>query len=366
MNIDALIEFSGILLSLFSLIFIIVIAYPNHKKHQFFILFIFEFLIIQTILFIEHNDIQLPFRNDNLIVNKVLFGGLTTGFFLLLPTLKLYIHEVSILKVRPKKWLHLVLPLVISVVLTLFTFNRPAFIPRNAIVPSFFILFSAESIFLLISIQRIVRKHLKILRESYSFTEGIDIKWGKTLAYSLFVLFFGIIASEYLIGHIKAVQNLFLVAFVGFICIYFFKYVLVSNRNLIAVSKRDEKIELITEEIKHSDKENEIFQKIDGLLKETELSMNSSLSIKDLASEIGINYKYISQAISEQGLTFYELINTERAKRAKHLLEDKEYQFVSIEDIAFQCGFKSKVTFYKYFKKLFNTTPSEYRNKTLS
>lgn len=89
--------------------------------------------------------------------------------------------------------------------------------------------------------------------------------------------------------------------------------------------------------------------------------MNSRLNISDVALEIGVNYKYISLAINAQGITFLELINSKRIDKAKLMLEDKSNQFLSVEEIGKQVGFKSKAAFYKYFKEKYNLTPSAFR-----
>ncbi|WP_431608638.1 helix-turn-helix domain-containing protein [Chryseobacterium sp. 'Rf worker isolate 10'] len=54
---------------------------------------------------------------------------------------------------------------------------------------------------------------------------------------------------------------------------------------------------------------------------------------------------------------FHEYTNTSRIQHFKQiLLEDPS---ASVTDLAFQCGFKSKSTFYKYFKKEFHCLPSQ-------
>lgn len=54
---------------------------------------------------------------------------------------------------------------------------------------------------------------------------------------------------------------------------------------------------------------------------------------------------------------FHEYTNRNRIQHFKQILS--EDPSASVTDIAFQCGFKSKSTFYKYFKKEFDCLPSQ-------
>ena len=108
-------------------------------------------------------------------------------------------------------------------------------------------------------------------------------------------------------------------------------------------------------------KQRDLYEKVDTLITCKALYLNPTLNIVDVAKEMGTNYKYISRAINAQGFTFLDLINIKRIAKAKLLLEDKSNEFLSVEEIGKQVGFKSKATFYKYFKEKYNQTPSMFR-----
>lgn len=57
---------------------------------------------------------------------------------------------------------------------------------------------------------------------------------------------------------------------------------------------------------------------------------------------------------------FHEYTNRHRIQHFKKILQ--EDPSASVTDLAFQCGFKSKSTFYKYFKMEFNCLPSQLVN----
>jgi len=85
------------------------------------------------------------------------------------------------------------------------------------------------------------------------------------------------------------------------------------------------------------------------------------LSLKKLADEMDISYKYLSDIFKkETGSTFLDYLHDLRNKKAKELLISTE---IPISEIGEQIGYLSSNTFIKTFKKLNGITPGEYRKK---
>lgn len=83
------------------------------------------------------------------------------------------------------------------------------------------------------------------------------------------------------------------------------------------------------------------------------------LSLKMIADEMDISYKYLSDVFKkETGKNFLEYVHDIRNKKAKELLATTED---SITDIGEQVGYLSSNTFIKTFKKLNGITPGEFR-----
>ncbi len=83
------------------------------------------------------------------------------------------------------------------------------------------------------------------------------------------------------------------------------------------------------------------------------------LSLKMIADEMDISYKYLSDVFKkETGKNFLEYVHDIRNKKAKELLATTE---ASITDIGEQVGYLSSNTFIKTFKKLNGITPGEFR-----
>jgi AraC-like DNA-binding protein len=103
-------------------------------------------------------------------------------------------------------------------------------------------------------------------------------------------------------------------------------------------------------------------KKLMSYMDETRSYLSSGINLPELAKEIAIPSRYISQVLNEKlEMSFYDFINKYRIEEAKILLSDPEYHNNSIIEIAYDCGFNSKSVFNAAFKKFTGKTPSEYR-----
>ena len=103
--------------------------------------------------------------------------------------------------------------------------------------------------------------------------------------------------------------------------------------------------------------------KISSCLEENETYLNPDITLRDLASASKLSTHEVSEAInSGYGINFNELINRYRVDKVKKELLDTDKDHLSLVAIAHDCGFNSKATFNRVFKKVTGTSPSEYRN----
>jgi len=83
------------------------------------------------------------------------------------------------------------------------------------------------------------------------------------------------------------------------------------------------------------------------------------IDIQKLASEMATNRTSLFEAIKAvTGKTLMEFINYLRLDEAKRLLDNST---LTIETIAFDCGFNTSSTLYRQFRERYRITPSEYR-----
>lgn len=89
--------------------------------------------------------------------------------------------------------------------------------------------------------------------------------------------------------------------------------------------------------------------------------LNQELSVNDVAAALETHPNYVSQYINEElGLTFYDYINSKRIDEFKRIAQLPDNSKFNILGLSYDCGFNSKSTFNRNFKKFTGITPTEY------
>ncbi|MFA6233134.1 MAG: AraC family transcriptional regulator [Bacteroidota bacterium] len=98
-----------------------------------------------------------------------------------------------------------------------------------------------------------------------------------------------------------------------------------------------------------------------ALMVKNELHKKSDLSINDLASTLAVHPNYLSQVINQrEQKNFYDFVNFYRIQAFKRLIEANKNQQFTLLSIAYDCGFSSKSSFNRCFKKETGQTPSQF------
>jgi AraC-like DNA-binding protein len=104
-----------------------------------------------------------------------------------------------------------------------------------------------------------------------------------------------------------------------------------------------------------------LHQSLIQLMTENALYKKSDLSISDLSSKLVVHPNYLSQIINQkEKKNFYDFVNTYRFEEFKRLIAMKKNQQYTLLSLAYDCGFSSKSSFNRYFKRATGQTPSEY------
>lgn len=92
--------------------------------------------------------------------------------------------------------------------------------------------------------------------------------------------------------------------------------------------------------------------------------LNSELTLGILAKELNLHPNNVSRIINE-GLkkSFSDFVNEYRIDAVIQKLGDAEYNKITLLGVAFDCGFNSKTTFNRVFKKAMGKTPLEYKEE---
>lgn len=106
----------------------------------------------------------------------------------------------------------------------------------------------------------------------------------------------------------------------------------------------------------------QITSAIEQALNNEKAYLNATLTLSDLAKAVQLTDKKLSTFINQELATnFYELVNRYRIAAFKSEVILTTNQNLTIWGIASQCGFNSKTSFNRIFKKQTGLTPSQYQ-----
>jgi len=201
----------------------------------------------------------------------------------------------------------------------------------------------------------LLKRHRNNIRDQFSDLEKVNLQWLRILTFGMggiwiLVIFF---RSEVL-TLVGMVIFVFLIGFFGV------RQADIFTRNQLPVDAEEQKKKYIksglTEEVS-----SKLHQTLIHLMTEEVLYTKSDLSINDLSSKLGVHPNYLSQIINQkEKKNFYDFVNTYRLEEFKRLVAIPKNQQFTLLSLAYDCGFSSKSSFNRYFKKATGQTPSEY------
>jgi AraC-like DNA-binding protein len=244
----------------------------------------------------------------------------------------------------------------------------------------FFLIFSGP-FYAIISLVRL-RKHSRYIALSFSYTEGISLKWLKGV-FSLVIavnalMILSNILSDVIpvityqtadnIVHATNVALVFFIGYKGFKQRLIYPWVYRDDQNLETDTAKS--IKTGTNQSQKPRYEKSGLQDTDArilytalvkLMEREELYLDGKLSIKTIADKMGVSVNHMSQVINQySGKNFFRFVNEYRVEKAKTLLTDPASQKFKILAIAYECGFNSKSSFNTIFKEYTGNTPSEF------
>jgi AraC-like DNA-binding protein len=201
----------------------------------------------------------------------------------------------------------------------------------------------------------LLRRHRENIEDRFSDLEKINLRWLQILTFGLggiwlLVLFFGSDAIVFA----GVVVFVFLIAFFGI------QQADIFTRTPLATGGNEQKEKYqksgLTEEAS-----SELLQELRRLMADEALYKRSDLSIDDLSSKLGVHPNYLSQVINQkEKMHFYDFVNTYRIEEFKRLIALQKNQQFTLLSLAYDCGFSSKTSFNRFFKKATGLTPSQY------
>lgn len=105
-------------------------------------------------------------------------------------------------------------------------------------------------------------------------------------------------------------------------------------------------------------------QKVKSLVEDEKLYVEPELTLSSLAKKMSTNTSVLSRVINQGfNASFNDFINEYRINAVKEKLQSGEQKIQTLLGIAYDCGFNSKATFNRAFKKTTGLSPKEWLQK---
>jgi AraC-like DNA-binding protein len=255
----------------------------------------------------------------------------------------------------------------------------------------------------------ILRRHRKAILQEFSYTEKINLRWLQFLIYGIGVIWILVFATDEIL-FTGVVLFIVLIGYFGIKQPGIFISQRVSNPlNQSAGQDPGTKIQTRTESISQpledssrpqdpafatsgstsieqphipviQDDQSErrkylksgltpemaesLHKRLTKLMESDKLYTECELSLFQLANRLNTLPNYLSQVINDkEGKNFYDYINMLRIEEFKSLVSRPENRKYTLLSLSYDCGFNSKSSFNKNFKKVTGQSPSEYLNQ---
>lgn len=245
-----------------------------------------------------------------------------------------------------------------------FLFVRALFIPTSGVV------------YILLSLMEL-RRHRKAIVEQFSSVDKVNLAWLQNLIIWLSAIWvLVLIGNDHWIFSATVVFT-FLIGFFGI------RQGVIFNTHPPEVGHNrgdklpiETKVEDITEEpeaVKYqksglsAESSDALHRRMNALMAAEKLYKASEFSLTDLAERLNVPPNHVSQVINErEGKNFYDYVNSLRIHEFMAIARAPGSRKLTLFGLAQLCGFNSKSTFNRYFKKITGQSPSEYLNDVMA
>lgn len=142
------------------------------------------------------------------------------------------------------------------------------------------------------------------------------------------------------------------------------KQTTLRNEKLKVINVFDDENSILKRDSKINPTEPDILKwkdKLSSLMIQKKMFENPRLTLSDVADELGTTTKTISSVVNSGfNMNFNDFVNHYRIEAVKDMLDKGEQSTSTLLGIALDCGFNSKATFNRAFKKSTSISPKVY------
>ena len=213
------------------------------------------------------------------------------------------------------------------------------------------------------------KKYRAWLNENFSDTEKLKFDWLRNFLYIFtFVLILGAIFdfTGSFIKRLSYIQYFYFEFILGLVTYYLAIAGYLRSKTIELEFSAGESQEIEERKTLLSAKELEnLKSKLQDLMQNDKLYLESNITLSDLSRQIGVNSTVLSYTINNGfGKNFNDFINQFRIEEVKNKLQNGDTGNSNLLGITFDCGFNSKATFNRAFKKFTGISPKEFQENS--
>jgi AraC-like DNA-binding protein len=224
----------------------------------------------------------------------------------------------------------------------------------------------------MISCITLIRRHEKRIMNIFSTIDNVDLTWLKMVFFgailTYMITYTVIISNEFYhfttfktseaIGYCLATILILILGFYGIRQTQIFTSYNYTNSDGV------EDVEISSPV--NAQTENENVSRIRNVMMDNKPYLDADLTLKKLAELARMPETELSYLLNKEfNKNFFDFVNTYRIEEFKSELPKPENRNLTMLGIAMSCGFNSKATFNRVFKKYTQLTPKAYKEKTV-
>ena len=200
------------------------------------------------------------------------------------------------------------------------------------------------------------------IKEFFSNTYKVELNWLRNFLVvylGLFILRIGFIATNQLFVQMSWTQNWWWYLIASMVLVYLGMMGIFADLGKLSELEFVEPKE--SEKSPDSDELDPLKETVSTYMEDEKAFLNPDLTLAELSKMLSIPTNQLSKVINSGfGKNFNDFVNGYRVEEVKNALSDPSFSHFSILGIAYECGFNSKATFNRVFKRVTGHSPSEY------
>lgn len=220
----------------------------------------------------------------------------------------------------------------------------------------------------------LVKGYREKIKTYFSQTETIDLKWLQFLLVSALICYSGI-STLYILDSIFDLVSYQILQTTGYTIASVFVLALgffgIKQGNIFANPsiqfdmEKAKQIKAADQDIKKE--EQDFVHTLLSTMKEKKYYTDPDITLAKLSELFKVSPEHLSGVINGRlNMNFFDFINHHRVEEFKMQCKKPDNHNLTLISIAYDCGFNSKATFNRVFKREVGCTPSDYFKKTNS